>query len=123
MSASSYEIYNNLPGLVLGETVHVSQPITLTAFGYLDLGAGTSHDVGIYDLSETLLAMTTVDTGTDTKIGFFRFHGLSTPLALGPGDYVLAGETGTDAYKYYSDGVFPNHVNGFTAGPRHLVLG
>lgn len=117
MSADSYDIYNNLPHLVLGETVHISQPITITALGYLDLGTGTSHDVGIYDLSGNLLAMTVVDTNTDTKIGFFRYHDLSTPFALGPGDYVLAGETGTDAYTYYSDGVFPNHVKNFAAGP------
>jgi len=117
MSADSYTIYNNLPNLTLGETIQLSEAITITALGYLDLGTGTSHDVGIYDLSQNLLVSTTVDTASDTKIGFFRYHELSSPLTLAAGSYVLAGETGTDAYTYYSDGVFPSYVNNFSTGP------
>lgn len=104
------------PGLIgtapfsLGFEFNVLTPVTVERLGTFDDGSGlaTSHEVGIFDSSETLLFSTTV-VPTDPLIGLFRYHAISPavlPVATG---YRIAAETSGDSYTSF--------VGAFTIDP------
>lgn len=78
----------------------------LTSLGYHDEGLDglfSAHDVGLYDLSGTLLASATVPTGTaGDLIGEYRYATLGSAYTLTAGtQYVLAAHTSAgDGYRY-----------------------
>lgn len=78
----------------------------LTALGYHDEGLDglfNAHDVGLYDLSGTLLATATVPDGTaGDLIGEYRYVTLGSAYTLTAGaEYVLAAHTTAgDGYRF-----------------------
>ncbi|MDO9310937.1 MAG: DUF4082 domain-containing protein [Nitrosomonas sp.] len=78
----------------------------LTALGYHDEGLDglfNAHDVGLYDLSGTLLASATVPDGTaGDLIGEYRYVTLGSAYTLTAGtEYVLAAHTTAgDGYRF-----------------------
>lgn len=94
--------FNNNPWS-LGYEFTVNSAINVTHLGFFDYeenGFGTSHDVGIYTSTGTLLASTTV-TSADPIENLFRYHALSSSLALAAGqNYVIVGTTGADDYVW-----------------------
>lgn len=80
----------------------------LTALGYHDEGLDGllgAHDVGLYDLTGTLLAAVTVPGGTvGDLVGEYRYAVLGSAFALNAGtQYVVAAHTeGGDGYRYNS---------------------
>jgi hypothetical protein len=80
-------------------------PIHVTQLGYYDSNlTGTSEtfapaDVGLYDMATNSLLGTVTVRSSDPAVGIFRFHALSSPIALGTSDtYAVAAVTGTDHY-------------------------
>ena len=78
-------------------------PITVTALGYFEAEGYSWHDshaVGLYDFDGNLLA-STVLTGSDVKIGNFRWKDIGSVVLSANTTYVLAGVTGTnDPFVY-----------------------
>lgn len=84
--------------------------IVVTSVAYADLGTPglvDSHQVGIWDLSQTLLGSVTVPSGSGATINGFKYATLGTPLTLLAGQtYILSGDTGgtapvtSDQYRY-----------------------
>jgi hypothetical protein len=79
--------------------------IRVTQLGYYDSNlTGTTEtfapvDVGLYDMTTKSLLGTVTVQASDPATGIFRFHALSTPIALGTSDnYAVAAVTGTDHY-------------------------
>lgn len=125
----------------LGYQFTVTRPITVTALGYFNepsfdpnnpfntvnlnpepAGSYTyasDHPVGLYDTSGNLLASATV-TSASAPNGDFLYEALAgSGLALGPGDYILAGVTGpTDPYMFnVEDDTQPGFVGLVSAFP------
>jgi hypothetical protein len=75
-------------------TVGASE-ITATHLGIYDTGQDgllTSHDVGLWDNGGTLLASTTIASGTSAVLDdLFRFNALSTGVALSAGSTYYVG--------------------------------
>lgn len=81
----------------------LSTATTITTLGWYDVGAdglAGPTPVGLWDISQNLLASVTVASGTtDALVNGFRMHDLLSPVTIQPGTYVLAGGTqGSDAY-------------------------
>lgn len=87
----------------LGWTFSVTSSVSVSALGFYDAGQNglvSSHDVGIFDESCNLIASTVVEP-SDTLIGFFRYHSLSSAVTLSPGQtYRIAAVTGGEPYLY-----------------------
>lgn len=87
---------------VRGWEFTTNAPLQITQLGYFDshdpisgdgLGLLNSHDVGIWDSSETLLGSATVPSGTTAPLdGAFRFVSV-TPIALTAGQTYVVGAT------------------------------
>ncbi len=81
-------------------------------------GLTESHDVGIYDLSATLLTSTTV-TNADPLIGHFRWHS-TAPVTLVAGQtYRIAAETGSENYTFEPFGFYT--VSAVSLGPSREI--
>jgi len=82
----------------LGFLFSVNSAINVTQLGFFDDngdGLASSHDVGIYTTSGSLLVSATVST-SDPLDGLFRYVGIS-PLSLTAGQqYIIAASTGPD---------------------------
>lgn len=105
---------NNGVGYSLGYSFSIDQPgASLTGLGFYDEGGdglATSHDIGIYTSTGTLVASATVAAGTsDTLLSGFRYNrNIAGAVLLAPGNYVIATVTGSqDAYLYRAASVNP----------------
>lgn len=82
----------------IGFAFSVNTAVNVTALGYWDEGGDglvTSHDIGLWDSTGTLIATLIVPNGTGgTLQSGFRFVNLGAPVALAVGNYVLGGFTG-----------------------------
>lgn len=105
-------------GATLGSRFSTSGPITISHLGFWDgrtPGLAGSHPVGIWSDTGTLLAQTTV-LKTDPLQNGFRYHGLTTPLVLSVGTYVVGGFYGVrDEYGF--------NAKNFTTLPGVTFLG
>jgi LPXTG-motif cell wall-anchored protein len=108
-----------------------ANPIVVTELGYQDFGIDgllTSHQVGIWQLSNQLLIDSAVVPGgkSGTLDGFFRYAPLASPTALASGTtYVIAGfDNGADRHVWDVALIaYPNmQVNGFSVDPA-ITLG
>ncbi len=85
---------NNIDSFTTGWSFTVSDAIAVTSLGYYDAdedGLTTTHDVGIFDSTGTLLVSITVPSGTVGVLDSgFRMMSIS-PFTLAPGDYVIGG--------------------------------
>ncbi len=90
------------PGLTIGWEFTTDRPLVITHLGYYDYAADgltVSHDVGIFNLSSTLLVSDTVASGTgelvlgNTAFGSFRYHDI-TDYYLPAGTYRIGGVGG-----------------------------
>jgi hypothetical protein len=104
-STGGFESSNYGSDVTLGWQFTLSVPLTLTALGYFDGGAGLtdSHPVGIWDSLGDLVAEGTVPSGSGTNLvdGFWMLP--ITPVALGPGTYTIGGyanATSPDAFEF-----------------------
>jgi hypothetical protein len=87
----------------LGYSFRVSSPMTVTALGYNYFGVplNASHQVGIYDSNQDLLASATVDNSS-TPFNSYLYTSLGSPLDLSRGTYYIVGTTlgQNDGYIY-----------------------
>lgn len=81
----------------VGWQFNVTTTISVTQLGWMGNQLNGNHQVAIWTVGGTLLAMDTVST-TDPLTGLFRYKAIS-PLVLGPGAYIIAGEN--DARDIY----------------------
>ncbi len=88
-----------------GWSFSVSSPITVSALGFWDEASHTlaySHQVGLWNSSQTLLASTTI-TSSSTPVssvsgeGQWLFNTLSTPVTLQAGTYVIGANYNDDS--------------------------
>jgi hypothetical protein len=85
--------YTDTEGWAFGS----SQSFQITALDYYDPGASsltTSHQVGIWTATGTLLLSTTIPSGAPaTTNGLYESMAI-TPYSLGPGSYVIGATVG-----------------------------
>ncbi len=77
---------------------------TVSALGYYDQGNPntftSSHEVGIFNTSGTLIAFTTVTSSNCTQVGFFCYTSI-TPVSLQAGqNYLIEGVSHSDVYTW-----------------------
>ena len=102
-------------GYTFGSLFTVVTACTVTDLGAYDHGQdglNASMPVGIWSAAGTLLASTTVTT-SDKLVGFFRYHTLTTPVALTAGQQYYVGAMVTNG----SDAVGQSPAS-FTVDPR-----
>jgi len=87
----------------LGWQFDVVRPIWVTQLGFYDdlqNGLQETHEVGIWDSNQVLLAHAMVSP-SDPLGSWWRWATLSTPVLLGPGsDYSIAAVTGSENYTW-----------------------
>lgn len=91
--------------VTVGFKFTANKNLTVNALGFYDDkqdGLSSSHDVGIYDLSGTLLASTSIASGTSAGLdGKFRYSSISSFNLSAGQSYIIAGlATGDDGYTY-----------------------
>lgn len=80
-----------------GFEFHVTAPLTVTGLSFYDFGSdglAQSHDVGLWSSAGTLLASTTIPSGTAAPLdssGKFRYVLLNTPIVLPVGNSYKTG--------------------------------
>lgn len=88
-TGGSHFVFNN-ERFTVGYELTLTQPLTISTLGFYDQGGdglATAHEVGIWNLSRTLLASATVPAGTGgTLADGFRYVEI-TPVTLPPGTY------------------------------------
>jgi len=119
-------------GYTIGWDFTTTRPIYVTALGYYDYAAdgfGASHDVGIFNLSGSLLVSATVAAGTaetnvvgTTPYGAFRYHDLSANYLLLPGTYRIGG-VGADNDPAQNSPVNLTTAAGITLGDSYYAFG
>ncbi len=93
----------------LGFAFDLTAPTTINGLGYWADGLqGTTHQVGIWNSSGTLLAVGNV-SNADALVGHYRYDSI-TPLLLGTGSYVIGGQ-------FFSNGTFPVQLAGVSRDP------
>jgi hypothetical protein len=100
----------------LGFAFSLGSAVTLDALGVWEDDLGHSHQVGIWDASNTLVASATV-LSTDVVSGHFRWASVS-PIVLAAGTYVIGAQ-----YVGGSGGVFASDAQGVTTAPGFTWLG
>ena len=113
----------------LGNFFTISQPITVTALGFYDLGAGNEVDelVGLFSsdagfTSGTLLTSTSVTVEGNTPVDGYFFQSI-TPIDLAPGTYVVEENTaGNDEWAFGGSGP-PITAPGITYDTHQYTLG
>jgi len=108
---SEYPLYyGGSTGDVVGFRFEVLSPLEVDMLGVWNAdnsagGAGltSTHQVGIWDASQALLASVTVDPATGTVVGQWTYESI-TPVTLMPGQVYTAGAlyTGDDNDNYIS---------------------
>jgi hypothetical protein len=103
--STPYQIFPANANFTLGWSFTPLANVDVTQVGWFDIdspanGLGSSHDLGIWTISGTLLATQTVPGGTaGTYLNGFWYTSLGTPLSLTAGqEYVIAGTSGSDKY-------------------------
>ena len=109
---SSSTLSDNRP-FTLGFSFSLSQATTINGLGYWTGGTLTSHQVGIWSSSGTLLASGTV-SAADPLLGNYRYDSIA-PLLLGAGNYVIGGE--------FFNGLLPSDLAGVTTAPNFTWTG
>lgn len=108
----------------LGFKFTVSQTINVVSLGVWDKdsnGLQSSHQVGLWNTSGTLLTSTTVASGTtDALQSGFRFHDLTSAYTLAPGTYIVGAQMFNGGDRY---GDASNLANIFTASGITYVNG
>ena len=99
-----------LGGYTVGWSFHLTSQITVQSLGWFDAGSDgltSAHTVGLFTRpasgAGTLLSSVVVNSG-DSLINGFRYTPVS-PFALMPGDYVVAGTSGSDAFQTFCTGL------------------
>ncbi len=99
---------------ISGWSFSVNQSIEITELGFIDRnlnGLNESHDVGIFDSSQSLIISTTVPVGTAATLdGFYRYDSV-TPYTLTPGE----------EYRIFTR-VITNYSSGGDAIPTRNVV-
>jgi hypothetical protein len=121
--------YYDNSGLTLGYVVEFSTDVNVFSLGYVDSdGAATplreSHDVGIWDISGTLLGSAAVAPSDPFQTGF-RYAALPTSLALSAGRYVIGAFTGEESLAAGTGGddePVSGSVSGATTSPFATIL-
>ncbi|HUL72380.1 MAG TPA: PEP-CTERM sorting domain-containing protein [Vicinamibacterales bacterium] len=98
-AAGGADSFCNAPlGCVAGWAFHVNSPIQILSLGFFDLGSdglATSHDVGVFDSSGTLLTSTVVNNASTSATSAFGggqwLLSAIAPFELDPGDYSIGG--------------------------------
>jgi hypothetical protein len=92
----------------LGWEFQVNSPITVTALGYNNYGFNSTHDVGIFNSSGSLLASASVN-GESTLSNNYRYSTIGS-LSLGVGKYFISGTTLglNDGYIYKAESFSTN---------------
>jgi hypothetical protein len=87
----------------LGWQFDVLRPIWVTRLGFYDdlkNGLQETHEVGIWDSNQVLLAYAVVSP-SDPLVSWWRWATLATPVLLRPGsDYRIAAVTGSENYTW-----------------------
>jgi hypothetical protein len=110
--------------LSLGFVFTASTAVTIDALGYYSGSGGfdTSHTVGIYNSSGTLLTSTSLSAGTaDPLLDGFRYENIA-PITLAAGTYTLAATTVNDwlyGNAYAADGGVT--LTGFIVDPAITI--
>lgn len=116
--------YGDSTGDVLGFRFEVTAPLEIAMLGVWNAdtsasGAGldSTHEVGIWDGSQTLVTSVTVDPTAGTVIGDWTYASV-TPVTLTPGQVYTAGAlyTATDNDNYISS------ASSVTTDPNVLFL-
>jgi Domain of unknown function (DUF4082) len=105
--------------LTVGFLFTANSTFTINSLGFYDYeqnGLQTSHDVGIFDTSGTLLTSVTVPSGTAGELGNkFRYASIPSFTLNSGQSYVIGGQTtGLDGYNYAN----MNSILGFSVDPR-----
>ncbi len=105
--------------VTVGFKFTANQNLTVSALGFYDDkqdGLNSSHDVGIYDLSGTLLTSTSIASGTSAGLdGKFRYSSIASFNLSAGQSYIIAGlATGDDGYTY---GKVGTTIQGLTIDP------
>jgi hypothetical protein len=103
------------PGDVIGFRFTVSAPYTVASLGVYNAdtnGLTSSHQVGIWDGAQTLIASVTVDPATGTPIGNWTYASI-TPVTLMPGQTYTAGA----AYTTDDDDSYISGASAVTTDP------
>ena len=121
-----------LADAVGGWQFHLSSPLKISAIGLWDENSAPlsiAHDVGLWTISETMLAEATVDNSSipvasSSSAGQWLFT-VITPITLEPGDYVLGAVwgdpiIGADIFRFGERIVTSYGVN--YEGPRETTL-
>ena len=115
--------------LTWGFTFSLSSTQSVASLGIWDEGANgltISHQVGLWDASQNLLAQVTLDNtatpvASTSTAGRWLFANVSSPLSIGPGTYFLGAlytDTQTDAIRFQNSSATP--LNLTTAGVTYL---
>ena len=127
--AASFDLsattFSGFGDATIGWEFTAQSDIVISDLGWIDTGnpgLGTTHEVGIFDENQVLLASTTVQAGTaSTFVDGFRYEPIA-PLALAAGkNYVVAGRVrGADNVGVSSFDPLPP---GFTLDPEISLVG
>ena len=99
---------------MLGYDFSLSSALNIDALGYWANGRSGSHQVGIWNSANALVATATVDTLTDPLIGHFRWASIA-PVVLGAGTYTIAGQ-------FLGDGTFNSDATGIVSNPAYTHI-
>ncbi len=102
---------------LVGFRFKATNALTVTDLGYWDSNLEGSKSetfgataVGLYDLTTSALLGSVTVVASDPATGFYRYHALSSPVALGTSDtYAVVAVTGSN---YYVSGVGPRGCAG-----------
>jgi len=99
----------------LGFTFTANQNISVTRLGFYDdrkNGLTERHEVGLFDMSGSLLGSAFVDNG-DALDGWFRYDAVAAINLTSGTDYVIAATTGLENYTWDPVGFFVNPAISF----------
>ena len=114
-SGDTNSVYRQGSLYVLGWQFTIAAPIQVTSLGFWDYegngfeaatGGTTSSDVGIWNLSQSLLTSVTVLSSDPLSNVLadgsgFHFHSLNSPLTLQAGTFVIGGVAHGESYICY----------------------
>lgn len=107
--------------VTLGFVFTANSSFEVDSLGWFDAtgeGFSTQHTIGLFDSAGTLLASTTLSSGTSDSIdGGFRYHSIA-PITLTAGnEYTLAGTSGGPVDSWTNNDL----VNDFAVNPAFTV--
>ncbi len=109
------------PPFTLGFSFTANSAITVTGLGLFDGsqdGLVDSYEIGLFDSGGTLLASTTIQSGTASSLlDQFRYESI-TPTVLAPGDYSIGALFLTSSDEL----IFPGTAVNFATAPEITFL-